>query len=124
VNARGGTHRTFPLPGPGEETLQFGLNKAAGPDQIQSDYSERAVVNLTTQSIRFSLNEAPARLAEPDQDDGSAAWALDGAVATITGVEMRALETVDQAAGSAIAMLQDGDRLSRLWRYVFVQRGT
>ena len=26
-----------------------------------------------------------------------------------------------QAAGSALAMLADGERLSRLWRYVFVQ---
>ncbi|MDQ2812518.1 MAG: hypothetical protein M3Z75_11775 [Actinomycetota bacterium] len=34
---------------------------------------------------------------------------------------MRAFESVDQAAGSAIAMLADGERLSRLWRYVFVQ---
>ena len=34
---------------------------------------------------------------------------------------MQAFETVDQAAGSAIAMLQEGERLSRLWRYVFVQ---
>ena len=34
---------------------------------------------------------------------------------------MRAFETVDQAADSAIAMLQAGERLSRLWRYVFVQ---
>jgi hypothetical protein len=36
-------------------------------------------------------------------------------------VETRAFETADQAAGSAIAMLADGERLSRLWRYVFVQ---
>lgn len=36
-------------------------------------------------------------------------------------VEMRAFETVDQAADSAFAMLQEGERLSRLWRYVFVQ---
>ena len=34
---------------------------------------------------------------------------------------MRAFETADQAAGSALAMLQDDERLSRLWRYVFVQ---
>jgi hypothetical protein len=34
---------------------------------------------------------------------------------------MRAFETADQAAGSAAAMLADGERLSRLWRYVFVQ---
>ena len=36
-------------------------------------------------------------------------------------METRAFETADQAAGSAIAMLADGERLSRLWRYVFVQ---
>ena len=36
-------------------------------------------------------------------------------------MDTRAFETVDQAAGSAIAMLADGERLSRLWRYVFVQ---
>jgi hypothetical protein len=30
-------------------------------------------------------------------------------------------ETVDQAASDAIAMLQEGERLSRLWRYVFAQ---
>jgi hypothetical protein len=42
-------------------------------------------------------------------------------VATITGVEIRAFETVDQAADSAVAMLAEGGRLSRLWRYVFVQ---
>ncbi len=34
---------------------------------------------------------------------------------------MQAFETVDQAADSASAMLQEGERLSRLWRYVFVQ---
>jgi hypothetical protein len=34
---------------------------------------------------------------------------------------MQAFETVDQAASDAIAMLQEGERLSRLWRYVFVQ---
>ena len=34
---------------------------------------------------------------------------------------MQAFETVDQAASDAIAMLADGERLSRLWRYVFVQ---
>ena len=39
----------------------------------------------------------------------------------MTCVETRAFETADQAAGSAIAMLADGERLSRLWRYVFVQ---
>jgi hypothetical protein len=42
-------------------------------------------------------------------------------VATIAGVAMQAFETVDQAADSAFVMLQDGERLSRLWRYVFVQ---
>jgi hypothetical protein len=36
-------------------------------------------------------------------------------------VETRAFETADQAAGSAAAMLADGERLSRLWRYVFAQ---
>lgn len=34
---------------------------------------------------------------------------------------MRAFDTADQAAGSAIAMIEDGERLSRLWRYVFAQ---
>jgi hypothetical protein len=34
---------------------------------------------------------------------------------------MRAFETADQAAASAAAMLADGERLSRLWRYVFAQ---
>jgi hypothetical protein len=34
---------------------------------------------------------------------------------------MQAFETADQAAGSAVAMMQDDERLSRLWRYVFVQ---
>jgi hypothetical protein len=43
------------------------------------------------------------------------------AIDTIAGVEMQAFETVDQAASDAIAMLADGERLSRLWRYVFVQ---
>jgi hypothetical protein len=33
--------------------------------------------------------------------------------ASITGVETRAFETADQAAGSAIAMLADGERLLR-----------
>lgn len=42
-------------------------------------------------------------------------------VATIAGVKVQAFETADQAADSAIAMLQDGERLSSLWRYVFVQ---
>lgn len=36
-------------------------------------------------------------------------------------METRAFETADQAADSAIAMLAAGERLSRLWRYVFVQ---
>ena len=47
----------------------------------------------------------------------SAAHAID----IIAGVKMQAFETVDQAASDAIAMLQEGERLSRLWRYVFVQ---
>ena len=34
---------------------------------------------------------------------------------------MQAFGTVDQAAGDAVAMLREGERLSRLWRYVFVQ---
>ena len=41
--------------------------------------------------------------------------------ATIACVEMRAFDTADQAAGSAVAMIEDGERLSSLWRYVFVQ---
>jgi hypothetical protein len=40
---------------------------------------------------------------------------------TIAGVRIQAFETVDQAAGSAAAMLGDGEPLSRLWRYVFAQ---
>lgn len=36
-------------------------------------------------------------------------------------MEVRAFETADQAADSATAMLQDGERLSSLWRYVLVQ---
>ncbi|MFY9926629.1 MAG: hypothetical protein WAK82_01380 [Streptosporangiaceae bacterium] len=36
-------------------------------------------------------------------------------------MKVRAFETADEAADSAIAMLQDGERLSSLWRYVFVQ---
>jgi hypothetical protein len=34
---------------------------------------------------------------------------------------MRAFETADDAAGAAASMLADGERLSRLWRYVFAQ---
>lgn len=36
-------------------------------------------------------------------------------------MQVRAFETVDQAAAGAVAMLHDGERLSRLWRYIFVQ---
>jgi hypothetical protein len=36
-------------------------------------------------------------------------------------MNMRAFESADQAAGVAAAMLVDGERLSRLWRYVFAQ---
>jgi hypothetical protein len=36
-------------------------------------------------------------------------------------VKVRAFETADQAAGTAAAMLGEGERLSRLWRYVFAQ---
>jgi hypothetical protein len=43
------------------------------------------------------------------------------AVATIESVDTQGFTTADQAAGSAISMLSDGERLSRLWRYVFVQ---
>jgi hypothetical protein len=42
-------------------------------------------------------------------------------MATIASVETRAFETVGQAADSAVAMLSDGEKLSRLWRYVFAQ---
>jgi hypothetical protein len=41
--------------------------------------------------------------------------------ATIACVEVRAFDTADEAAGSAVAMIEDGERLSRLWRYVFAQ---
>lgn len=34
---------------------------------------------------------------------------------------MRAFETADDAASAAAGMLADGERLSRLWRYVFAQ---
>lgn len=34
---------------------------------------------------------------------------------------MRTFETADQAAGNAARMLVDGERLSRLWRYIFAQ---
>ena len=37
------------------------------------------------------------------------------------GVETQAFQTADQAAHNAAVMLADGERLSRLWRYVFVQ---
>ena len=36
-------------------------------------------------------------------------------------METQAFKTADQAAGDAIAMLADGERLSRLWRYIFAQ---
>jgi len=49
----------------------------------------------------------------------SLSWS--NAIDTITTVKTRAFETVDQAAASASAMLLEGERLSRLWRYVFVQ---
>jgi hypothetical protein len=42
-------------------------------------------------------------------------------MATIASVETRAFETVGQAADCAVAMLSDGEKLSRLWRYVFAQ---
>src|SRR6202050_4073356 len=51
-----------------EEVRQFRLSQAAGPDPVQSDYSERAVVNLTAQSVRAVLADALAGLAEPDRD--------------------------------------------------------
>jgi hypothetical protein len=43
----------------------------------------------------------------------SAAHAID----TIADVEMQAFETVDQAAIDAIAILEEGEQLSALWRY-------
>jgi RNA polymerase sigma-70 factor (ECF subfamily) len=51
-----------------EESRQFRLSRPAGPDQVQSDYSERTVVNLTARSIRSALVGAIAGLAEPDRD--------------------------------------------------------
>ena len=51
-----------------KEIRQLRLSQAAGPGQIQSDYSERTVVDLTAQSVRSSLSKALARLAEPDRD--------------------------------------------------------
>jgi RNA polymerase sigma factor (sigma-70 family) len=51
-----------------EETRQFRLSQAAGPDPVQNDYAERSVVNLTAQSIRAVLAGALSGLAEPDRD--------------------------------------------------------
>jgi hypothetical protein len=39
----------------------------------------------------------------------------------MNSVEMRAFETADQAANSAAAMLSGGEKLSKLWRYIFAQ---
>jgi hypothetical protein len=40
---------------------------------------------------------------------------------SIEYVKMRTFETADQAADDAARMLAEGERLSRLWRYIFAQ---
>ncbi len=39
----------------------------------------------------------------------------------MAGVQTQAFDTADRAAESAAGMLGEGERLSRLWRYIFVQ---
>jgi RNA polymerase sigma factor (sigma-70 family) len=52
-----------------EEVRQFRLRQTAGPDPVQQqDWAERAVVDLTAQSVRSLLANALARLAQPDRD--------------------------------------------------------
>jgi RNA polymerase sigma-70 factor (ECF subfamily) len=51
-----------------QEARQFRLRQAAGPDPAQPDYAERAVVNVTAQSIRSLLAGALAGLARSDRD--------------------------------------------------------
>jgi hypothetical protein len=63
------------------------------------------------------ISVSPACTAQRQSTDALRRIAID----TIAGVETQVFETVDQAAGSAVAMLADGEPLSRVWRYVFVQ---
>jgi len=51
-----------------EEVRQFRLRLSAGPAPVQNDDAERAVVNLTAQSIRATLGKALAALAKPERD--------------------------------------------------------
>ena len=51
-----------------EEVRQFRLRLSAGPAPVQNDDAERAVVNLTAQSIRSTLGKALAALAKPERD--------------------------------------------------------
>src|SRR5580693_5397901 len=51
-----------------EEVRQFRLRLAAGPAPVQNDDSERAVVNLTAQSVRAPLGQALGALAQADRD--------------------------------------------------------
>jgi RNA polymerase sigma factor (sigma-70 family) len=51
-----------------EEARQFRLLQAAGPDQGQSDCSDRTVVSLTARSTRPRLTAALADLAAGDRD--------------------------------------------------------
>jgi DNA-directed RNA polymerase specialized sigma24 family protein len=50
-----------------EEARQFRLRQAAAPEPVQQDHAERAVLDVTAQSIRASLARALARLARPDR---------------------------------------------------------
>jgi hypothetical protein len=80
---------------------------------------------------RFMLQANANGIMVQSGSDNHTGWQLGGRrscrnvqvplVASIEDVEMRAFETADQAAGSAAIMLAGGERLSRLWRYVFVQ---
>jgi|HubBroStandDraft_3_1064219.scaffolds.fasta_scaffold141246_1 RNA polymerase sigma factor (sigma-70 family) len=51
-----------------EEVRQFRLRLSAGPAPVQNDDSERAVVNLTAQSVRAPLGQALGALAKADRD--------------------------------------------------------
>lgn len=51
-----------------EEVRQLRLRQSAGPAPIQNDDAERAVVNLTAQSVSAALGNALSALAKPDRD--------------------------------------------------------
>ena len=51
-----------------EEVRRFRLRQSAGPAPVQNDDAERAVVNLTAQSIRVTLGNALVTLAKADRD--------------------------------------------------------